>query len=446
MPTPTPNGTETRSSSPHHTNFVSQLLEQLRCITRRLNTLEGLSAQWLIASFAIALLLIFLRDPSLFTRPQFWAEDGKVWYAQAYSQGWFYSFTQPINGYLSALPRLGAAAALLVSFRWAPLVMASEGLLVQALPIPILLSKRCRNWAPLTFRLLFAAVYIAIPDAHEVHVFCTNSQWHFAVVEVLLAFASAPRSRPGRVFDVTIFALAIVCGPFALVLLPLLLVFWWIRRQRWSLILFSILATGCLLSLAWLRHYETARHARFLGATAALFIRIVGGNIFWAALRGSRAYGYEHSLLPCLIVFLIGLAVIAYCSRRASLEVRLFFLFCLSILVASLRSPLLPPTDTPLWQAILTVASIRYWYLPSLIFLWSLLWCACYARSRLFRATGILLTLFLLQGIVRDWRIPPLKDLRFPEYAAQFEAAPAGTSVKIPLNPPPAWFTEITKK
>ena len=90
----TPNRTETRSSH-QGAIIVSHLLERLRQITSRLNAQVGLKPPWLIASFAIALLLIFLRDPSLFTRPQFWAEDGKVWFAQAYSQGWLYSLTQP---------------------------------------------------------------------------------------------------------------------------------------------------------------------------------------------------------------------------------------------------------------------------------------------------------------------------------------------------------------
>src|SRR4029077_12112899 len=129
---------------------------------------------WLLASFVAAALLIVLRDPSLFTRPQFWAEDGKIWFAQAYNQGWLHSLTVPLSGYLCILPRLAAGVALFVPFRWAPLILSLEGLLLQALPVPILFSERCRNWAPLSFRLLFAAVYVGIPDARDVHVVCTN--------------------------------------------------------------------------------------------------------------------------------------------------------------------------------------------------------------------------------------------------------------------------------
>jgi hypothetical protein len=228
--------------------------------------------------------------------------------------------------------------------------------------------------------------------------------------------------------------------------MPFLFIFWWIRRQRWSLILFSILLAGSVFQLGLMRHYQTARYSRFLGATVARFIRMVGGNVFLGALRGSTPYGYKESLWVCLVAFLVGIGVIAYCSRRAPLEVRLFFLYCSALLAACLRAPLLPPTPYPLWEAILRVPSIRYWYFPSLVFLWSLLWCAFYARLSVFRAGGILLALVLAQGIVRDWRIPPFQDLHFHEYAARFEVAPQGTYMKIPLNPPPEWFMEITKK
>ena len=443
---PTSRRAEIRSGPQSSAPALPRFLGRPREILRALNQREGLPTRWLIASFVFTALLVVLRDPSLFTKPQFWAEDGKVWFAQAYNEGWLYSLTQPLGGYLNTLQRLGAGAALLVPFRWAPLVMAFEGLLLQALPVPILLSARCRNWAPLSFRVLFALVYIGIPDAREVHVLCTNCHWHLAVAAALLAFAAAPRSFFARIFDVAVFALAAVSGPFAIVLTPLLLFFWWIRRQRWSLIVFSIVAAGSIVQLFLLRDLKTVRYARFLGATVERFIRILGGNVFLGALRGSTPYGFKYSLLVCLVAFLVGVALITYCSRRAPLEVRLFFLFCFGLLVASLRAPLLPPTPFPLWEAILRVASIRYWYFPSLVFLWSLLWCACYARSRVFRASGVLLSLILVQGIVRDWRIPPFVDLHFPEYAAQFEAAPRRTHMKIPLNPPPAWFMELTRK
>jgi hypothetical protein len=442
----TSNRADKRIPSTRRRIRIPRFIESARDAVRRVDGRQGLAFHWLLACFAIAVALIVLRDPTRFTQPQFWAEDGKVFFAQAYNGGWLHSLTLPVSGYLCTLPRLGAGAAMLVPLRWAPLMMALVGLLFQALPVPILLSARCRNWAPLSFRLLFAFVYVAIPDARDVHIVCTNTLWHLALVQVLLAFSAAPRSWFSRICEVAVFALASVSGPFALLVIPLLLIFWWVRRQHWSLVILSVVVAGSVIQGAVLRHYAAQRSPRFLGATLARFTRIVGGDIFLGTVRGSFPYGYYESLLVCAISLLIGLALIVYCWRGARAEVRLFFLFCFAVLAASLRSPIVPPTQLPLWQAILGTPSLRYWYFPSLVFLWALLWCACYARSRGFRVIGALFTVLLIQGVIRDWHIPPLKDFHFPEYAAQFEAAPPGTTMRIPLNPDIAWYMELTRK
>ncbi len=182
---------------------------------------EGLSAGWQIVFFVLALAAIFSRDPSLFTHPQFYAEDGVAWYAQAYNLGWLHSLTLPHGGYLCTVQRLGAGLTVGLPLLWAPLPMMIVGLLMQALPVPILLSSRCRNWATLPMRLAFAAAYVAIPNATEVHVVLTNSQWHLAIVIALLAFATAATTWPWRIFDIGILLLgALQPGRLLFLLIP----------------------------------------------------------------------------------------------------------------------------------------------------------------------------------------------------------------------------------
>ncbi len=424
-----------------------RLRDRARTLLAPLSTRTGLAPLWLAAAFILSAALIVLRDPSLFTNPQFWAEDGKVWYAQAYNGGWLHSLTMPLGGYLNTLQRLAAGLALLVPFRWAPLPMGLVGLVCEALPVPILLSPRCRNWAPLPLRILFAAVYIGIPDAREIHILCTNAHWHLAVSEVLLAFAAAPRSLFGKVFDICLFLLAGFCGPFGVLLLPFLFLFWLIRRQRWSLLTGGLLSIGVIVQIFLLRTFHETRHVRPLGASLAMFLRILGGDVYLAALRGSFAYGKTQPLFVCAIAAVIGLAISIYCFRFASLEVRLFFLYCAAIFAASMRSPLLPTTSLPLWDFMLSASSIRYWFFPSLIFLFSILWCMIYARNAIMKWTAVALAVILLQGIYRDWRIAPLVDMHFAQQAAIFQAAPPGTHVSIPLNPPTGeWHVDLTKK
>ena len=86
--------------------------------------------------------------------------------------------------------------------QWAPLIMNLAGALIQALPVTALLSRRCAPWGPLPVRMAMAALYIAIPDAPEIHVVLTNAMWHLALLQALLAFSASPaelaRPRSGR--------------------------------------------------------------------------------------------------------------------------------------------------------------------------------------------------------------------------------------------------------
>lgn len=412
---------------------------------------EGLRRGWQIIIFGLVLLVLFSRDPSLFTHSQFFAEDGVVWYAQAYNSGWLHSLTLPSAGYLSTVQRLGAGFAMLVPFRWAPLPMMLWGLLVQALPVSILLSSRCGQWAALSTRIAFAAVYVAIPNAQEIHVVCTNSQWHLALAALLLAFAAPPRTAWQRIFDVIVLALCSLSGPFGILLVPFVAVFWWIRRQRWSLVVLAILATTSLLQLCMLHLHSAERTVSHqggqphLGATPALFIRMLGGDVFAGALLGSGGYGVKFPFVLDLMAFIIGLLICAYFFRFASAEGRFFMVYCFALFLAGLWSPLAPPVNGSLWQGIVGRPSLRYWFFPSLPFLLAVVWCAKRARSRVIRSISVGLALVLCVGIVHDWRVRPLFNPEFDAAARSFAEAPRGTHRTIPITPR-GWTMDLVKK
>jgi len=68
--------------------------------------IDGLKPAWQLLVFFVALLAIFSRCPSLFTHAQFYAEDGTVWFADAYNFGWLHSLLMPNAGYYSTVERL----------------------------------------------------------------------------------------------------------------------------------------------------------------------------------------------------------------------------------------------------------------------------------------------------------------------------------------------------
>ena len=58
-----------------------------------------------IILFTLAFIVIISRRPDAILNPQFWAEDGSVFYAQAYNKGIINSLFLPYAGYLHAVPR-----------------------------------------------------------------------------------------------------------------------------------------------------------------------------------------------------------------------------------------------------------------------------------------------------------------------------------------------------
>jgi hypothetical protein len=101
----------------------------------------------LILCLAGALILV-LRRPDAILNPQFWAEDGKVWFANAYNLGPLRSLLLPQDGYFQTISRITAAISLLVPTKSAPLVFNLVALIIQLLPFGIIVSPRFAGVIP----------------------------------------------------------------------------------------------------------------------------------------------------------------------------------------------------------------------------------------------------------------------------------------------------------
>lgn len=396
--------------------------------------------QWLV--FLLAALAVVSRRPDVILYPQFYGEDGVIWYAQAYNLGWLHTLCLSEGGYLNTLPRLAAALALLVPFHAAPLVMNLLGLAVQVLPVNVLLSSRCAAYGSFPVRLLAAAIYLALPNSNEVFVVITNAQFHLALVACLLAFARPPATWLGKTFDITVFLVSGLTGPFCLVLFPLVAAFWYMRRGRWLITVISVLAVTSIVQLNELLHTAAvARRVVDLGATPELFVRILAGNVYVGALIGRNGYAHWKPMMFLLPVAIAGSALLVYSFLRAGLERKLFLVFCFSLFAASLCHPLASRPNA-VWQLFLDSRGMRYWFFPMLGFVWSLVWSATEPGRQ--RPVFALVLLLIVRGVIFDWRQIPAPNLDFPFWARKFEAAPQGTLVEIPTLPK-GWTLRLTK-
>ena len=406
-------------------------------------TREGIGFGWQVTVFIAALLAIFTRLPGALLHPQFFAEDGWVWYQQAYNLHWLRSLALPQAGYMQTLPRLFAGVAMLFPMQWAPLVMNFAGAVIQALPVSALLSRRCTPWGPLPVRMLMAVVYIAIPDAPEIHVVLTNAMWHLALLQALLAFSVPPLSWRGRVSDILLFAIGGVSGPFCILLLPAVFIFWWFRRQRWTLVVLALLFAGAFIQVLSILH-TVKRPGAPLGVTAVRLLRIIAGNIFIDSMVGS---GGPNLRIPLLVFAAIaGLAILVWGWRSAPLAGRLFIVFTVIVLMAALRDPLLLPGDTPRWEVLANAMGIRYWFFPSLMFLWCAAWCASAGPSRLARVAGLGVLLLMTIGVVRKWTYPPWPNSQFSAEVEHFKSLKTGEHMIFSVYDPGGRTMELIKR
>jgi hypothetical protein len=396
--------------------------------------------------FLAAFVIILSRRPDAVLNAQFYAEDGMVWYPQAYQFG-LHSFLLPVAGYLHALIRVVALLTLLFPFSLAPLVMNLSAITIQILPANIFLSSRFSN-IPSDTRLVGSLLYLAMPNSWEVNANITNVQWHLALLACMLLLAQPAIDNRWRIFDAVVLVLISFSSPLGILLVPIAAALWWKRRQRWSAFSLALLVPGALVEalLALLSH---SRQVAPNGATFFRLIMILGGQVFFSALLGwqmlrSLASGLVITEVVATIATAVGLLLVLYVLRYAPLELKLFIVFCFAVLALGLARPLAGPPDHPQWEYLcIPGRGNRYYFLASLGFLACLLWLANRKASRTLRYFAVALLCLLPIGILADWTYPPFKDYHFRKYAEVFHYVAPGTTVSIPINP--GMMMQITK-
>lgn len=399
--------------------------------------------------FAVGSLILFSRKPDSLLNPQFWAEDGRNWYADAYNVGPIASLFTTEAGYYQTISRLVAAASLAVPLEYAPLVFNASAILIQVGVAMFIVSDRCKPLLEdVKARCLLALMYLLLPNAWEVFGNLTNSQWHLALLVCLIIVASEPRSNVGRVFDVAVATLAALSGPFCLLLLTVALIQTFRTKSRITLAITIVLAIGCVVQayglLTTTREVQSA-----LGASVDLFFQIVGRHIVLGPLVGIRGFSRLQSWglwgsIPAAAATIFGLIVAFYLFAKASVQVRLIMFYAAMICVTALAWPAVT-LEPEQWSVIANnPTALRYWFVPGFAFYLSLIYLVFTERAKVTTYVSASLLFVCLYGVVRDFRIDPLKDLGFKARASEFENAPPGTVITIPINPD--WKMELTKK
>lgn len=402
-----------------------------------------------LAVIAAGILILFSRKPDLFLNPQFWAEDGRNWYADAYNLGPIVSFLIPEAGYFQTYSRFVAAAAQIFPLASAPLFFNLTAVLLQASVAAFLVSDRSKLiLTDRRSRVALAFLYLAMPHAWEVFGNLTNSQWHLALLVCLIFLSDLPSTKLGKAFDIVVVTVSALSGPFCLLIFPVA----WIQvlrtKSRHYPLLAAIVTAGCAIQtislLTSVREVQSE-----LGASFELLFQMIGRHLVIGPILGIRGFAAIAkaglwSNLTAVSVTVVAIVAGAYIGYKVSAELRLLLLFAVLVCIAAFGWPAVT-LEPGQWRAIAeNDTALRYWFVPTFALYACILYLAAMRESGNRRYPAFAILALCTFGAITDWRIPPLKDLSFHQHAVEFEQAPTGTVAAIPINPD--WKMELKKK
>ncbi len=338
---------------------------------------------WLAAAVSIvSFAIVVSRRPDAVIHPQFFAEGGQVFYADAWNDGLKVLF-RARGGYLHTLERFVSAIAVHFPLAWGPSTFVLVAAIIQIAPIWYLLSRRFDSVIPsLPVRMLLCLIYVALPNSYGESMNLINADWHLAIISFLLLYADAPKGRFGWVRDLAVVAIGGLTGPFAVLIWPLAAWRWWRDRSSWRLtILVAETVFGIIQGLTILLTISSNKAiGAHLGATWNLLARIIAGQVVVGSLVGMNGYAHIynsylwiHTPLPDVVTLIAGVLLVWAFIKGPDI-LKGLILFAAITMAASLRDPLLSTTE-PQWLIMLMPGAGTYYYMfPMLAWIGALMW------------------------------------------------------------------------
>jgi hypothetical protein len=390
-----------------------------------------------------AAIMIFIRETDALTNPQFWAEDGKIFFLEQYKQG-ISAVINTYAGYLHLVPRLVALlAGVFFPYSAAPYVYNYSSFIIIMLVIANIYSPRF-NYGP---KWLLALTIVMVPHfGHEVGVYNVNLQWVLCVLLVTNYLKEPPSERFGNVTfqatsDVVQTILAGLTGPFIIFLLPFYLWRFLKERNRYR---FGVLCVAVMASSIQAAFILTSKspvidlHQADPGWT--VWIQVIGirlfGNLFLPGTLAMKVFEWNHYVLFCFFISVIGLIfykVVRTMENAHAISVLIFISLCILISALLKNRHILDQ-----FIDVFGIAGPRYFYTPFVLITWAMT--LSIGKTRIWTNYAIkILLLAICVASLSYFRVPPMADFKWSRYS---KLIGKNKNLIIPINPP-GWGIEM---
>jgi hypothetical protein len=341
------------------------------------------------------------RRPDQWFAPQFWAEDGVIFFSGAVTQGGA-ALGQPYAGYLHLVPRLVAGIFAPFPWEYQPLLYTLAAGLIAAMVVVRVASSAATTLE----KVLMAVAVVAVPHSGEVFLNLTNVNWILGVLLVLNLREPAPSSRGTAARRTAEVLLAGLSGPIALCLAPW--VAWWSWRERrnshaWPLVAawsVAILVQGLVLLAS--DRPVTGGETGFLSLPAWLVPR------YAQAIFVGAWWPYLPALGWAVAVVALAGTVVLFAGRGNDRrwEAALLLVFAVVLLTAGRAA--IGRWGNPFG------GDARYTYLPLVLLLWAFASLAAGSARRMPRWIALGLSAAVVASAASAWVARPMGDFTWP--------------------------------
>ena len=202
----------------------------------------------LLVLFAV---LVLVRMPEVVLKGRFWAEEGSHFFAVARTTPPLAALFAPYGGYLNLVANAASVAARhLLPLRLAPYMTIATGLVFQLVPPLLLLTARDEWLRPAWTRVAGVALILLVPGTEEIWLQSLHCQFELTLGCGMILALGPARGAAGWL-QLAVLALAPLCGPGAIVLVPLFIVRAALDRSAARLVQGTVLAAASAIQLGF---------------------------------------------------------------------------------------------------------------------------------------------------------------------------------------------------
>ncbi len=396
--------------------------------------------------------ILVLREPKCITHPEFFAEDGAVFFTQQLVLGPSAIFKTSAQ-YLHIVPRLLALVTSAFPISWAPLLYAIEAFMVQAFCCWAFMLEEFRPVLQSdALRVLLCLFSACVFPAQEMPGQITDLQWFLTMLAVPLTLVP-PKPRPTGLRVVLLFfgLLIALSGPVTIVLIPVIVIYAVRERSITDFrigILAGTLIEWTVIAVHWAPRPEGLSGFAAVNAIAFATLAAFTNQIAMFCLLGKRitklvwnqAYG-GVSLVLLLTLGCSQVTLYTRGTREYRAKVRLMiWLIASSLVLAMLRGM---QSVYPRMSSVQPWGAHRYFFMGCWCFTFLVLLALehhtpAWPDSK--RCT-LAVVMFLLGGIF-NFTVAPHAITEWRQYVPQIEAwqadqkaGRAHAEVVVPISP-----------